>query len=109
MQSPACTLHFTDVFDEFQYFQDGDLIIGGVFTVRSKENDLPEEKIYRYVTYLIWREKSDQGDKEQQIRFYKMIVRNTCDGNIIRMYILDIKCLFIYMQAKLKVSGGGLQ
>ncbi|XP_073472205.1 vomeronasal type-2 receptor 26-like [Aquarana catesbeiana] len=48
MQSPACTLHFTDVFDEFQYFQDGDLIIGGVFTVRTKEEnlDLPEEKRY---------------------------------------------------------------
>ncbi|XP_073485033.1 vomeronasal type-2 receptor 26-like [Aquarana catesbeiana] len=48
MQSPACTLHFTDVFDEFQYFQDGDLIIGGVFTVRSKEDDQysPEEKTY---------------------------------------------------------------
>ncbi|XP_073478713.1 vomeronasal type-2 receptor 26-like [Aquarana catesbeiana] len=48
LQSPACTLHFTDVFDEFQYFQDGDLIIGGVFTVRSKEENpnLPEEKIY---------------------------------------------------------------
>ncbi|XP_073480430.1 vomeronasal type-2 receptor 26-like [Aquarana catesbeiana] len=48
MQSPACTLHFTDVFDEFQYFQDGDLIIGGVFTVRSKEEQQysPEEKRY---------------------------------------------------------------
>ncbi|XP_077317213.1 vomeronasal type-2 receptor 26-like [Lithobates pipiens] len=48
MQSPACTLHFTDVFDEFQYFQDGDLIIGGVLTVRSKEEDQysPEEKTY---------------------------------------------------------------
>ncbi|XP_073485647.1 vomeronasal type-2 receptor 26-like [Aquarana catesbeiana] len=48
MQSPACTLHFTDVFDEFQYFQDGDLIIGGVLTVRSKEDNpnVPEEKIY---------------------------------------------------------------
>ncbi|XP_073474261.1 vomeronasal type-2 receptor 26-like [Aquarana catesbeiana] len=48
MQSPACTLHFTDVSDEFQYFQDGDLIIGGVFTVRSKEEDLslPKEKKY---------------------------------------------------------------
>ncbi|XP_073450272.1 vomeronasal type-2 receptor 26-like [Aquarana catesbeiana] len=49
MQSPGCALHFTDVFDDFQYFQDGDLVIGGVFTVRSKEDDvkLPEEKIYR--------------------------------------------------------------
>ncbi|XP_073485095.1 vomeronasal type-2 receptor 26-like [Aquarana catesbeiana] len=48
MQSPACTLHFTDVFDEFQYFQDGDLIIGGVFTVREKEEyqNSPEEKTY---------------------------------------------------------------
>ncbi|XP_073485174.1 vomeronasal type-2 receptor 26-like [Aquarana catesbeiana] len=47
MQSPACTLHFTDVFDEFQYFQDGDLIIGGVFTVRSKKDQYsPEEKTY---------------------------------------------------------------
>ncbi|XP_073484908.1 vomeronasal type-2 receptor 26-like [Aquarana catesbeiana] len=48
MQSPPSTLHFTDVFDEFQYFQDGDLIIGGVFTVRSKEENLnlPEEKTY---------------------------------------------------------------
>ncbi|XP_073484575.1 vomeronasal type-2 receptor 26-like [Aquarana catesbeiana] len=48
MQSPACTLHFTDVFDEFQYFQDGDLIIGGVLTERSKEDNpnLPEQKIY---------------------------------------------------------------
>ncbi|XP_073485316.1 vomeronasal type-2 receptor 26-like [Aquarana catesbeiana] len=40
MQNPACTLHFTDEFDKFQYFQDGDLIIGGVFTVREKEEDL---------------------------------------------------------------------
>ncbi|XP_077317214.1 vomeronasal type-2 receptor 26-like [Lithobates pipiens] len=48
MQSPACTLHFTDVSDEFQYFQDGDLIIGGVLTVRSKEDQYsPEKKIYR--------------------------------------------------------------
>ncbi|XP_077317215.1 vomeronasal type-2 receptor 26-like [Lithobates pipiens] len=49
MQSPACTLHFTDVSDEFQYFQDGDLIIGGVFTVRSKGEYQysPEEKTYR--------------------------------------------------------------
>ncbi|XP_077317218.1 vomeronasal type-2 receptor 26-like [Lithobates pipiens] len=47
MQSPACTLHFTDAFDEFQYFQDGDLIIGGVLTVRSKVDLLsPEKKIY---------------------------------------------------------------
>ncbi|XP_073484985.1 vomeronasal type-2 receptor 26-like [Aquarana catesbeiana] len=48
MQSPASTFHFTDVFDEFQYFQDGDLIIGGVFTVRSKGEDQysPEKKTY---------------------------------------------------------------
>ncbi|XP_073476176.1 vomeronasal type-2 receptor 26-like [Aquarana catesbeiana] len=47
MQSPACTLHFTDVFDEFQYFQDGDLIIGGVFTVRTKKDQYsPEENTY---------------------------------------------------------------
>ncbi|XP_018423210.1 PREDICTED: vomeronasal type-2 receptor 26-like [Nanorana parkeri] len=48
IQSPACTLNFTDVFDEFQYFQDGDVIIGGVLTVRSSGNnaDTPEEKTY---------------------------------------------------------------
>ncbi|XP_073471015.1 vomeronasal type-2 receptor 26-like [Aquarana catesbeiana] len=47
LQSPACALHFTDVFDEFQYFQDGDLIIGGVFTVMSKVDlESPEKKIY---------------------------------------------------------------
>ncbi|XP_040191938.1 vomeronasal type-2 receptor 26-like [Rana temporaria] len=46
MQSPGCALQFTDGFDEFQYFQDGDLIIGGVLTVRAKEDDLPEEKRY---------------------------------------------------------------
>ncbi|XP_073468406.1 vomeronasal type-2 receptor 26-like [Aquarana catesbeiana] len=47
LQSPACALHFTDVFNEFQYFQDGDLIIGGVFTVRSKiDLASSEKKIY---------------------------------------------------------------
>ncbi|XP_077323890.1 vomeronasal type-2 receptor 26-like [Lithobates pipiens] len=46
VQCPVCTLRFTDVFDEFQYFQDGDLIIGGIFTVRSKrDNADPPDQI----------------------------------------------------------------
>ncbi|XP_077340926.1 vomeronasal type-2 receptor 26-like [Lithobates pipiens] len=59
IQSPACSLSLTDVIDEFQYFQDGDLIIGGVLTLRSKSEylGLPEEKIYsssfRYYVNLL--------------------------------------------------------
>ncbi|XP_073474876.1 vomeronasal type-2 receptor 26-like [Aquarana catesbeiana] len=48
IQSPACSLNHIQVFDEFQYFQDGDLIIGGVFTVRSKEENVYLHEENRY-------------------------------------------------------------
>ncbi|XP_040194518.1 vomeronasal type-2 receptor 26-like [Rana temporaria] len=55
MGSPACSLKLPDVIDEFEYFQDGDLIIGGVLTLRSKIEylGLPEEKTYSVQTGLI--------------------------------------------------------
>ncbi|XP_040191759.1 uncharacterized protein LOC120924781 [Rana temporaria] len=59
MESPACSLKLPDVIDEFEYFQDGDLIIGGVLTLRSKIEylALPEEKTYsssiRYYVNLL--------------------------------------------------------
>ncbi|XP_040195108.1 vomeronasal type-2 receptor 26-like [Rana temporaria] len=59
MESPACSLKLSDVIDEFEYFQDGDLIIGGVLTLRSKIEYLAliEEKTYsssvRYYVNLL--------------------------------------------------------
>ncbi|XP_077319310.1 vomeronasal type-2 receptor 26-like [Lithobates pipiens] len=74
MQSPACTLHYIQVFDEFQYFQDGDLIIGGVLTVRLKEDnvDVPQEKIYRpslgyYLNILAFLSAIDNINKDPDI------------------------------------------
>ncbi|XP_077319308.1 vomeronasal type-2 receptor 26-like [Lithobates pipiens] len=73
MQSPACTLHFTDVFDEFQYFQDGDLIIGGVLTVRSRVDlESPEKKIYSpsfsyYLNLLAFLSAIDNINKDPDI------------------------------------------
>lgn len=50
-RNPACKLKFIDTFDEFQYFQDGDFIIGGVISVKSKRDFFfrPKEILYRYV------------------------------------------------------------
>ncbi|XP_077319430.1 vomeronasal type-2 receptor 26-like [Lithobates pipiens] len=47
--NPACTLKFTDTFDEFQYFRDGDVIIGGVLSVKSKLDyfSKPKEILYK--------------------------------------------------------------
>ncbi|KAM5191936.1 vomeronasal type-2 receptor 26-like [Mantella aurantiaca] len=47
MQNPACNLKFTEVFEEQEYFQDGDFIIGAVLTVKGEEKISPKQWEYR--------------------------------------------------------------
>ncbi|XP_075125811.1 vomeronasal type-2 receptor 26-like [Leptodactylus fuscus] len=50
---PACDLHLVRTIEDYEYFQDGDVIIGGVFTVNYFMNGLNRYKIIH--TYICLR------------------------------------------------------
>ncbi|XP_077334600.1 vomeronasal type-2 receptor 26-like [Lithobates pipiens] len=73
-QSQVCILNFSDVFDDFLYFQNGDVIIGGVLTVKSRRSYLgfPKEKQYNpspqtYLNFLAFLSAIDNINQDPNI------------------------------------------